>query len=212
MTVYMDVLKSGAIIKVSSTGIENVQGTLVQLADDALGVTAMLQDPRAYLYLNNAFAPNPSYAGVLQAQAKRNFQTAVTQQQAAIQAAATSTMQGGFTSKATGHTYPSDLQSQANMTAALDMFEKDATKTQQLYQTLDAGPVMHTKEQLLDVYIEGGRWKDAQEVQEDTLLQQIQTLAAQEGTTIQQIQAITWTPADYKSVAEAPPDGTTPAS
>lgn len=129
---------------------------------------------------------------------------AVSAQISSLSSSMNATLAGGFTAKSTGHTYPSNMDSQNNMQAALLQFSLDSTKTAEMYMTIDEGMVSHTQQDLKNVFIEGGRWKNAQYAQFATLKAQVKQLATQAGTTVAQVQAVTWTAADYQGVAQAP--------
>ncbi|GEO28030.1 hypothetical protein AAC03nite_38150 [Alicyclobacillus acidoterrestris] len=136
----------------------------------------------------------------------QQVEAAATVQIAAIEAACSAVVNGQFTSKATGHTYASSVGGQVNFLAELPRFQYDSTLTTVSYDTLDAGWVDHTEQDIKNALVEGGRWKDAQYAQMNALIAQVQQLAATEGTTVEQIQAIVFTEADYQGVNEQSSD------
>lgn len=109
-----------------------------------------------------------------------------------IEAGLASPLSGGFTSKTTGHTYPTDAAAQSNFTGAVTVFTTNPAKVTVPVQTLDAGWIVHTKADFFAMYNDGDAWKEAQYTQLQILIGQVQA-----ATTVAAVQAITWTPATY---------------
>ncbi|GMA59745.1 hypothetical protein NZD89_09375 [Alicyclobacillus fastidiosus] len=155
---------------------------------------AAFDNSQAYLYQNGSFVANSNYPQL-------QLQQAATNQISAIEAACQAVVNGQFKCKATGHTYASSVGGQVNFLAELPRFQYDSTLTTVSYDTLDAGWVDHTQTDIQNALVEGGRWKDAQYAQMNTLIAQVTQLAAASGTTVKQIQAIVFTEADYQGVS-----------
>lgn len=111
---------------------------------------------------------------------------------ATITAAFNATLVGGFASKSTGHTYPSDAAAERNFTGGITAFTTNPSKTAITLQTLDAGWVSHTKDQFYAMYNDGDAWKEAQYPQLATLEGEVRA-----ATTVAAVQAAVWTPATY---------------
>lgn len=122
---------------------------------------------------------------------------AQTEQIALINAGLNQTLIGGFASKTAGHSYVTTTNGQANMEGDLKRFELDSSITSVQFYTIDAGWIAHSHTDLQNAFLDGGTWKDAQYVQAQTLVAQVNTLASQSGTTVAQIKAVVWTPATY---------------
>lgn len=113
-------------------------------------------------------------------------------QKVLIQAGLDATLVGGFKSNATGHTYVTTTNGQSNMEGELKRFDLDSTLASVQFFTIDAGWIAHTHQDLINAFLDGGKWKDSQYSQQTTLNNQIGA-----ATTVSAVQAITWTAATY---------------
>lgn len=145
-------------------------------------------NPRAYLYQNDAFTDNPDWTSIQLQQAQQN-------QIEQINSGLNATLIGGFTSKTTTHTYVTTTNGQTNMEGELKRFELDSTLTSVQFYTIDKSWLAHSHQDLINAFLDGGKWKDAQYAQAQNLINQVNTLVNTPGTTVTQIQAVVWTPA-----------------
>lgn len=146
---------------------------------------AAWSNPQAYLYQNGAFVDNPNWPTIQLAQAKAT-------QKAAVEAGLNATLAGGFKSTTKGHTYVTTTNGQTNMEGDLKRFELDSTLTSLMFFTMDAGWISHTQSELQSAFLDGGKWKDAQYSQAQTLTTDISN-----ATTVADVQAIVWQEATY---------------
>lgn len=102
------------------------------------------------------------------------------------------TLNGGFTSKTNGHSYVTTTNGQANMEGDLKRFELDSTLTSLQFYTINAGWTAHSHQDLINAFLDGGKWKDAQYTQLNTLIGQVDS-----ATTVNEVNAIQWTPSTY---------------
>jgi hypothetical protein len=95
----------------------------------------------------------------------------------------------GFKSSALGveHTYPSDMEAQANFNTIMNRFIIDSNFTSVAFKTLDAGYLSHTKGQFFQVFEDGHNY-GAQQIQHLNELK-VQVDSAQ---TQADLDAITW--------------------
>lgn len=73
------------------------------------------------------------------------------------------TIYGGFSANTTGHFYTMDAQDQANMTQKMLLIVHDTGNTITSFnvKTKDAGVVMHTRGDFLNVCLEAGNFKES---------------------------------------------------
>lgn len=124
--------------------------------------------------------------------AAQQLSDAKTAQIEQLQVGLNQTLAGGFTSKTTGHGYVTTTNGQSNMEGDLKRFDLDSTLTSVQFYTTDAGWLSHTHQDLINAFLDGGKWKDAQYTQYSNLESQVNSQ-----TTISGVQSITWTPATY---------------
>lgn len=142
-------------------------------------------NPPAFLYQNGSYVNNPNWTTIQLQQAKDK-------QKALIQIGLNATLAGGFTSKTTGHKYVTTTNGQSNMQGDLKRFELDSTLVNVQFFTMDAGWQAHTYDQLKGAFLDGGKWKDAQYVQQTTLNNQIDAAGTPDA-----VQTIVWSEATY---------------
>jgi hypothetical protein len=131
----------------------------------------------------------PMFTPIPDATKLANAQTA---QIALINAGLSQTLLGGFTSKSTGHAYVTTTNGQTNMEGDLKRFELDPTLTSLQFYTVDMGWIAHNHTDLQNAFLDGGKWKDAQYAQAQTLIGQVKS-----ATTVGVVNAIVWSPATY---------------
>lgn len=101
------------------------------------------------------------------------------------------TLSGGFKSKSTSHSYETDTSGQVNVMGDLKRLELDTTLTSVQFFTTDTAWIAHTEAQLQSVFLDGGKWKDAQYAQLGTLE------ANAKAATVDTLPAIQWREAAY---------------
>jgi hypothetical protein len=99
------------------------------------------------------------------------------------------TILSGFTSSALGdpHEYDFDYEAQQNLAGMLSLFNADATITDVTWKTKDAGPLVHTKEQFLQLYKDGFDFKNSNIGKYWTLKAQVLSAGDKAG-----VDSVTW--------------------
>ncbi len=186
--IYMQISQTGTIIQQLQSSIQlNPEPSWAtnSFQDNDTEAENAFNDPTHYTLVNNSW----TYTAPTSAEQLQKAQQA---QIALINLGLNQTLIGGFTSKTTTHTYVTTTNGQANMEGDLKRFELDSTLTSVQFYTIDKGWLAHNHQDLINAFLDGGKWKDAQYAQAQTLIGQINS-----ATTISAVQAISWTPEAY---------------
>lgn len=99
------------------------------------------------------------------------------------------TIMAGFSSNALGvaHTYSSLALDEIWFNATLHRFNIDPNFTSVNYKTLDAGYLVHTKEQFMQVFIDGHSFGDSQITKLNNLKTQVDS-----AQTVDEVESIVW--------------------
>lgn len=96
---------------------------------------------------------------------------------------------GGFSSSALGeqHTYQSMILDEIWFNSTINRFSVDPNFTSVNYKTIDAGYLLHTKEQFIQAFVDGHTFGDSQIMKLNTLKDQVNN-----ATTVEDLEKITW--------------------
>ncbi|WP_132944069.1 hypothetical protein [Tumebacillus sp. BK434] len=95
----------------------------------------------------------------------------------------------GFISKALGtaHTYPSDMEAQANLQSSIKRLENEPSKEVVIFKTMEAGFLPHTLEQLRQVLNDGFDHGENMIIRRELLRTQVE-----QAKNVQEVVSIVW--------------------
>ncbi|SIS88185.1 DUF4376 domain-containing protein [Alicyclobacillus vulcanalis] len=191
MQVYFDVLPDGYIQQTTlGSPPSTVYGTLVELDNSDPNVQQALFNPLAYRYENGQL----TYVGYEPPASVTPLEQVQQQQLQLIQQGYNATIEAGFVSNASGQadTYQIDETASAKWAGILATVAAGIAPQTITVKDIQGNPVTMTQAQFKQFALDGFNFLNAQE-------QQLWALEAEinAATTIEEVQAITWTPGTY---------------